>query len=138
MSSKAHHWKRLNIDIRSIIMLFKRKQDQKKTDAKVKYIDLVRFPPDESSEDHKIVKVAEVYSYEDLLETVKYPYSGNILIVDISGVSDEMASRRIMEKCATIGKEINGDVARVSKNMIMITPNGIKIDREKFRGSMGL
>ncbi|WP_010916481.1 cell division protein SepF [Thermoplasma volcanium] len=119
-------------------MLFKRKQDQKKTDAKVKYIDLVRFPPDESSEDHKIVKVAEVYSYEDLLETVKYPYSGNILIVDISGVSDEMASRRIMEKCATIGKEINGDVARVSKNMIMITPNGIKIDREKFRGSMGL
>ena len=43
-----------------------------------------------------------------------------------------------MEKCASIGKEINGDVAKVSKNMIMITPNGIKIDREKYRGSMSL
>ncbi|KAA8922671.1 cell division protein SepF [Thermoplasma sp.] len=119
-------------------MLFRKKTDQKKNDGKVRYIDLARYPPENSPEDQRIVKVAEIYTYEDLLDASRFIYNGNILMVDISGVTDEVSSRRIMEKCASMGKEINGDVAKVSKNMIMITPNGIKIDREKYRGSMSL
>ncbi len=119
-------------------MLFKKKQEKKPTDDKIKFIDLANIPIPNDAEDQKIVKVAEIYSYEDMLEALKFSYDGNILLLDISAVSDDLNEKKIIDKSINVSKEINGDIAKISKNMIMITPSGIRIDREKYRGSLSL
>ncbi|MGC8608979.1 MAG: cell division protein SepF [Thermoplasmata archaeon] len=119
-------------------MLFKKKQDKKPTDDKIKFIDLANITIPNDIEDQKIVKVAEIYTYEDMIEALKYSYDGNILLLDISGVSDDLNEKKIIDKSINVSKEINGDTAKIAKNMIMITPSGIKIDRDKFRGNLSL
>ncbi len=83
-----------------------------------------------------LVRVAEVYRYEDVPDLANHVYNGNILILDYSALAnDELTLKRITSDLKAQARDINGDVAALGKNLLMATPNGIKIDRNKIKGA---
>ncbi|HUV24432.1 MAG TPA: cell division protein SepF [Methanomassiliicoccales archaeon] len=82
-----------------------------------------------------MVKVAEIYRYEDVSSIAKPVYNGNILLVDYSAVqNDSLTLKRITTELKAVARDTNGDVAAIGKNLIVVTPNGIKVDRHKIKG----
>lgn len=82
-----------------------------------------------------MIKVAEIYRYEDIGDLTTHVYNGNILIIDYSAVaSDEFALKRITAELRNVARDTGGDVAGVGKNLIIATPGGMKVDRNKIRG----
>jgi len=83
-----------------------------------------------------LVKVAEIYRYEDAADLATHVYNGNIVLVDYTSLSsDELALKRITAELKSAVRDCGGDVAVVGKNMLLVTPAGIKIDRAKIKGS---
>ncbi len=84
-----------------------------------------------------LVKVAEVYRYEDISDLTTHVYNGNILVIDYTSLSsDELALKRITAELKSAVRDAGGDVAVIGKNLLMATPSGIKIDRAKIKGSL--
>lgn len=82
-----------------------------------------------------LIKVAEVFRYEDISDLTSHLYNGNILILDYTTImGDELALKRITNDLKIATTDINGDVAAIGKNFIIATPQGIKIDRTKIKG----
>jgi len=101
------------------------------------YIDLGLLSFDESSplQGKGMVKVAEIYRYEDLSAVTQPVYNGNILLIDYSALSnDSLTLKRITNELKAVARDTNGDVAAIGKNIIVVTPNGIKVDRQKIKG----
>ncbi|HLE46536.1 MAG TPA: cell division protein SepF, partial [Thermoplasmata archaeon] len=81
-----------------------------------------------------LVRVAEVYRYEDIGDLTTHVYNGSILLVDFTSIaSDELAVKRVTNELKNCARDCGGDVAVVSKNLLMATPSGIKIDRNKMK-----
>ena len=83
-----------------------------------------------------MVRVAEIYRFEDLKHLTKLLYEGNAVLIDYTSISnDDLALRRIVSELQSVAEDTNGDVAGVGKNLLLVTSNGQKIDRNKIRGS---
>lgn len=81
------------------------------------------------------VKVAEIYRYEDILPISDLVLEGNIVILDLNRVSnDESLMKRVTEEIVAISKDHGGDAAALSREMIIVTPRGVAVDRRKIRG----
>ncbi len=84
-----------------------------------------------------LVRVAEVYRYEDVGDLVTLVYNGNLLLVDFAAIAnDELAVKRITNELKSCARDSGGDVAVVAKNLLLATPAGIKIDRNKIKGGL--
>jgi hypothetical protein len=80
------------------------------------------------------VRVGEIFRYEDLHAITKYVYNGDILVIDYTSIStDQLAVKRMSSELRNISNDTKGDVAGIAKNLIMITPSGVRIDRNKIR-----
>ena len=113
-----------------------RKEDVQAVEAD-QYIDLGALNFDEESPlgGKGMVKLAEIYRYEDLSPIVQPAYSGNIIIIDYSAIAnDELTLKRITNELKAVARDTNGDVAAIGHNMIVVAPNGLKIDRHKVKG----
>jgi len=83
------------------------------------------------------VRVAEVYRYEDLGDLTTHVYNGDMLLIDYSSLAnDELALKRMTADLKNVARDTGGDVAAVGKNYLLATPAGVKIDRNKIKGSM--
>ena len=83
------------------------------------------------------VRVAEVYRYEDLGDLTTHVYNGDMLLIDYSSLTnDELALKRMTADLKNVARDTGGDVAAVGKNYLLATPAGMKIDRNKIKGSM--
>jgi uncharacterized protein len=81
-----------------------------------------------------VVRMAEVIRFDDVAQAAKLAYQGDIVIVDYTSISnDPTAVRRMSLDLKNVAKDLNGDVAGIAKNLLCLTPNGIKIDRQKVR-----
>mgnify|MGYP005622888893 CR=1 FL=1 len=101
------------------------------------YIDLseMSFEGEADLEAQIHVKVGEIYRYEDLSNMTSHVYNGSILILDITSIAnDDLTLRRVTTELKSVVRDVNGDVAGVGKNLLMLTPTGVKIDRNKIRG----
>ena len=123
--------------------IIKRKQfapKMEKDDSVVEtesYIDLsdMTFEDEAGGDAQLLVKVAEIYRYEDLGSITSHVYNGNIVLLDITSISnDDLTLKRVTGDLRNVMRDVNGDVAGVGKNLLMITPTGIRIDRNKVRG----
>ncbi len=84
-----------------------------------------------------LVRVAEVYRYEDINDLVTLVYNGSLLLVDFTAIAnDELAVKRITNELKSCARDSGGDVAVVAKNLLMATPSGVKIDRNKIKGTL--
>lgn len=110
----------------------------KKTGDIEGYVDLEKYI--ESAEDTTTlasmhVRVGEIQRYEDLKDFTDYIYGGNVLILDFSPIAEEeVILKRITNDLKKLAGEINGDIAGIGNNMMIIAPSGVKIDRRKLRG----
>jgi len=85
---------------------------------------------------HGTVRLAEILRFEDLHEISKFAYQGDIVLLDYTSIAnDQMAVKRMSLDLKNVAKDTGGDVAGIAKNLICITPAGIRIDRQKIRPS---
>ena len=83
------------------------------------------------------VRVAEVYRYEDLGDLTTHVYNGDMLLIDYTSLAnDELALKRMTADLKNVARDTGGDVAAVGKNYLLATPAGVKIDRNKIKGSL--
>lgn len=81
------------------------------------------------------VRVGEIQRYDDLKEFADYVYGGNVLILDFTPIADEeVILKRITNDLKKMIGEINGDIAGIGNNLMIVTPSDVKIDRRKLRG----
>lgn len=110
----------------------------KKTEGVEGYIDLEKYVESTSPEGapaSMYVRVGEIQRYEDLKDFSDYVCGGNILILDFSPIADEeVILKRITNELKKMTKEINGDIAGIGSNLMVITPSNVKIERRKLRG----
>lgn len=82
-----------------------------------------------------VVRVGELFRYEDLSTLTSQVYAGAIVIIDYTSVSnDDLTMKRITAELKNVARDVDGDVAGIGKNLLMVTPQGIKIDRNKIKG----
>ena len=80
------------------------------------------------------VKVAEIDSFENLRELSNYVYDGNILILDFTPImNDDLSLKRIITELKRLVEDIDGDLAGISKNLLLVAPKAVRIDRRKLR-----
>ena len=103
------------------------------------YIDLEKYVESSSGETSAgakmHVRVGEIQRYEDLKEFTDYVYGGNVLILDFSPIAEEeIILKRITNDLKKLCKEINGDIAGIGNNLMIIAPTDVKVERRKLRG----
>ena len=101
------------------------------------FIDLgaMTFEGEASSGGKGMIKIAEVYRYEDLADITQPVYDGAVMMIDYSPIANDTESlRRITSELKAVARDTNGDVAAIGGNYIVVAPNGVRIDRNKIRG----
>jgi len=102
------------------------------------YVDLEKYTDTKSGEAapaHMYVRIGEIQRYEDLKEFTDYVYGGNVLILDFSPIAEEeVLLKRITNDLKKMATDINGDIAGIGNNLMIISPSDVKIDRRKLRG----
>ncbi|HEV2317451.1 MAG TPA: cell division protein SepF [Thermoplasmata archaeon] len=84
-----------------------------------------------------VVRLAEILRFEDLHEATKHIYQGDAVFVDYTSIAnDQTAVRRMSVDLKNVAKDVGGDVAGVAKNLLLVTPTGIRIDRQKIRSDL--
>ena len=82
-----------------------------------------------------VVKVGELFRYEDLSSLTNEVYDDNIVVVDFTSIAnDDLTMKRITAELKNVARDIDGDVAGIGRNLLMVTPRGVKIDRNKIKG----
>ncbi|MFH1101586.1 MAG: cell division protein SepF [Methanobacteriota archaeon] len=111
---------------------------EKKTGLTAGYIDLEKYvdtKKDSGQRAHMFVRIGEIQRYEDLKEFTDYVYGGNVLILDFSPIAEEeVLLKRITNDLKKMTSDINGDIAGIGNNLMIISPSDVKIDRRKLRG----
>ena len=110
----------------------------KKTGSTEGYIDLEKYEgtmKDGEQSAHMYVRIGEIQRYEDLKEFTDYVYGGNVLILDFSPIAEEeVLLKRITNDLKKMVSDINGDIAGIGNNLMILSPSDVKIDRRKLRG----
>ena len=110
----------------------------KKTGNMEGYVDLEKYVESEknmTTPARMYVRVGEIQRYDDLKDFTDYVYGGNVLILDFSPIAEEeVILKRITNDLKKLASEINGDIAGIGNNMMIISPSEVKIERRKLRG----
>jgi len=119
---------------RGLIPKTEREEEVVETESYIDLSDMI-FEGEGEAETQMLIKVGEVYRYEDLSTLTAHVYNGNIVLIDITSIAnDDLTLRRVTSELKNVVRDVNGDVAGVGKNLLMVTPTGVRIDRNKIRG----
>lgn len=81
-----------------------------------------------------VVRLVEIIRFDDLHEATKRVYQGDIVFLDYTSIAnDQVAVRRMSVDLKNVAKDVGGDVCGVAKNLLLVTPTSIRIDRQKIR-----
>lgn len=99
-----------------------------------KYIDLGTYEGSEEDEHGVTVKMAEIKGFQDLRSLTSLIYHGHIMLLDITTIAgDDLQIKRITAELNRVVEDISGDICGVNRNLLLVTPRGIKIDRERIK-----
>ena len=80
------------------------------------------------------IKIAEIDGYDDIRALSNLVYEGNIMILDFTSIAnDELSLKRIISELKRLVEDVDGDMAGISQNMLLVAPKGVKVDRQKIR-----
>ena len=83
------------------------------------------------------IRMTEILRFDDIHTAAKLAYQGDIVLIDYTSISnDQTAVRRMSIDLKNIAKDTGGDVAGIAKNLLALTPAGIRIDRQKIRPNL--
>lgn len=104
------------------------------------FLDLgsMTFPDQELALGSKgTVRMAEIIRFDDIHTYSKLAYQGDIVILDYTSIAnDQQAVRRMSQELKNISRDTGGDVAGIAKNLLCLTPAGVRIDRQKLRPTL--
>jgi len=101
-----------------------------------KYIDLSEMDSNVNAAGatQMYVKFAEINKFEDIGFFSQIVDDGDVLILDYGAMQgDELQLKRIMSELKRSASETNGDVVSFGGKYIIVTPRGVKIQREKIK-----
>lgn len=99
-------------------------------------IDLSQYEAEVGEKASMMIKVAEVAGLGEIPRIKKEIYDGNIVIADIGFLKhDRLTLDRILKDLKQLAEEINGDIVGLGEDYVVVTPTGVKVDRNKIRGS---
>jgi len=80
------------------------------------------------------VKFADIDGYRQIPELSNLVYEGNILVLDFTPIAnDDLELKRTITELKRVVEDINGDIAGISQNLLLVTPKGIGIDKKKMK-----
>ncbi len=101
-----------------------------------RFIDLSLIDGPEDVVGKEMIKVADVRRFEDLTEISRQVYDGCIIFVDFSFViSNKDAVSTILAELKSVATDCGGDMVVVGKDMAIVSPAGIRIQRERIQES---
>lgn len=99
-------------------------------------LDLSQYEAEVGEKASMMIKVAEVAGLSEIPRIKKEIYDGNIVIADIGFLKhDKLTLDRILKDLKQMADEINGDIVGLGEEYVIVTPTGVKVDRNKIRGS---
>ena len=110
---------------------------EKSKDNYLDYLNLEKFEREIdvniNTSNKKYVKIVTLSNSEQI-SFLKYEiYNGNILIIDISYFKDDDQFKdQFFKELKNVIVETKGDIVGIKENLIIITPSGIEIDRNKI------
>ncbi|MEM0155631.1 MAG: cell division protein SepF [Thermoplasmataceae archaeon] len=120
--------------------LFKAKKTKlkssKDSDGSRRFIDLddMKLQDDFTGSD-MVIRIVEINRYDDVSRLSELTYTGSILIIDYNPIAgDELVRRKVLDDIKYLGHDTGGDVAGFGKNMVILTPRGVSVDRNVIRG----
>lgn len=113
-----------------------RPKSSKSKDGTRRFIDLDEMKlQDDFTGSDMVIRIVEINRYDDVSRLSELTYSGSILIIDYGPVADdELVRRKVLDDIKFLGHDTGGDVAGFSKNMVILTPRGVSVDRNVIRG----
>jgi len=99
-------------------------------------LDLEAFEEAEAGAPALFVKIATVGDIKDSPRVKDEIYNGNIVIVDIAKLkADKIMCERVLKDLKEVAKDVNGDIIGLGdQRYVVITPNSVKISRDKIGG----
>jgi SepF-like predicted cell division protein (DUF552 family) len=98
-------------------------------------LDLAEYEAEIGEKASVLIKVAEITGLNEIPRIKKEVYDGNIIVADIAFLRhDKLTLDRILKDLKTLAEEINGDIVGLGEDYVIVTPTGIKVDRNKIRG----
>ncbi|MCS7118448.1 MAG: cell division protein SepF [Archaeoglobaceae archaeon] len=98
-------------------------------------LDLGQYESEVGEKATMLIKVAEVAGLGEVPRIKKEVYDGNIVIADVGFLKhDKLTLDRILKDLKQLTDEINGDIVGLGEEYVIVTPTGIKVDRNKIRG----
>src|SRR2546422_11366606 len=81
-----------------------------------------------------LVKVAEVYRYEDIADLTTHVYNGKILLIDYTSLAcDDLALDRITAEVKSAVRDCGGDVGGGGEDVLLVSPAGGQIGAAKIQ-----
>lgn len=103
------------------------------------YIDLGalktrEFTPSKGGDTGPSVKFADIEGYRQIPDLSNLIYEGHVLILDFTPIAnDDLELKRTITELKRVIEDINGDIAGVGQNLLVVTPKGMGIDKKKLR-----
>jgi len=100
-------------------------------------IDLGQFEDVSARPSKTFVRFAELSNPEVVQEIRQEVLDNNTVLIDISPMTqDKSMLDESIEDLKTIAAEINGDIAGLGDDLVLIVPRDVKIDRENVLGGV--
>jgi len=80
------------------------------------------------------IRIAELEGLDLLPELKKQVYDGNALIIDVSLTrNDKLIFDRTIKDLKQVVNDVHGDIALINESQVIVTPCGVRIDRQKLK-----
>ena len=100
-------------------------------------IDLGQFEDVSARPSKTFVRFAELSSPEVVQDIRREVLDNNTVLIDISPMTrDKSVLEESIEGLKTIAEEVNGDIAGLGDDLVLIVPRDVRIDRENVLGGV--
>ncbi len=80
------------------------------------------------------IRIAELSGLDIMPELKKQVYNGNILMIDVSPArGDKLVFDRAIKDLKQVVNDVHGDIAMIKEDQVVVTPRGMRIDRQKLK-----
>jgi len=80
------------------------------------------------------IRIAELSGLELMPKLKKQVYEGNILMIDVSPAKhDKLVFDRAIKDLKQVVNDVHGDIAMIKEDQVIVTPRGVRIDRQKLK-----
>lgn len=98
-------------------------------------LDLSEYEAELEGDSETYIKVAEVTGLNEIPEIRRQVYDGNIVIADVAFLKhDKLTLDRVLKDLKQLSEDVHGDIVGLGEDYVIITPMGIKVDRNKIKG----